>query len=76
LNALCHINRIPLARMLRFVIHLDLGAVRAYLGAVPLFGHRDLATAAASVLCDEAMHSAILRQALGENPVSEPAFVS
>jgi hypothetical protein len=75
LNALCHINRIPLARMLRFAV-LDLGAVRAYLGAVPLFGHRDLAKAAACVLCDEAMHSAILRQARGENPVSEPPLVS
>jgi len=61
--------------MLRFAV-LDLGAVRAYLGAVPLFGHRDLAKAAACVLCDEAMHSAILRQARGENPVSEPPFVS
>jgi hypothetical protein len=44
-------------------------------GAVPLFGDRDLAKAAASILGDEAMHSAILRQALGENPVPEP-FVS
>ena len=75
MNALCHLNRIPLARMLRFAVGLELGAVSAYLGAVPLFGDRDLAKAAASVLCDEAMHSAILRQALGENPVSEP-FVS
>ena len=31
-----------------------------------------VAKAAASVLCDEAMHSAILRQALGEYPVPEP----
>ena len=47
----------------------------AYLGAVPLFGNRDLARAAASILGDEAMHWAILRQALDENPVPE-AFVS
>jgi hypothetical protein len=40
-----------------------------------LFGDRDLAKAAASILGDEAMHSAILRHALGENPIPEP-FVS
>lgn len=68
LNALCHLNRIPLAPMLRFAVGLEQGAVNAYLGAVPLFGDRDLANAAASILGDEAMHSAILRQALGENP--------
>jgi len=49
--------------------------VSAYLGAVPLFGNRDLAKAAASILGDEAMHWAILRQVLGDNPVPE-AFVS
>jgi hypothetical protein len=36
---------------------------------VPLFGNRDLAKAAASILGDEAMHWAVLRQALGEVPV-------
>jgi len=54
---------------------LEQGAVSAYLGSVPLFHSRDLARAAASILGDEAMHWAILRQALGENPVPE-AFVS
>ena len=47
----------------------------AYLGAVPLFGNRDLAKAAASILGDEAMHWAILRQAMGEAPVPV-AFMS
>jgi rubrerythrin len=61
--------------MLRFAVGLEQGAVSAYLGAVPPFGHRDLAKAAASILGDEAMHSAILRQALGENLLPEP-FVS
>jgi hypothetical protein len=61
--------------VLRFAAGLEQGAVSAYLGAVPLFGDRDLAKAAASILGDEAMHWAILRQALGENPVPE-AFVS
>jgi hypothetical protein len=48
--------------------------VSAYLGAVPVFGNRDLAKAAASILGDEAMHWAILRNALGDDPVPA-AFV-
>ena len=57
------------ADVLRFAAKLEQGAVSAYLGAVPLFGNRDLAKAAASILGDEAMHWAVLRQALGEAPV-------
>lgn len=63
------------ADVLRFAAGLEKGAVSAYLGAVPLFGNRDLAKAAASILGDEAMHWAILRNALGEVPVPS-AFVS
>ncbi len=55
--------------VLRFAAGLERGAVTAYLNAVPLFGNRDLARAAASILGDEAMHWAVLRQALGEDPV-------
>jgi ferritin-like protein len=54
---------------------LGKGAVSACLGAIPLFENRDLAKAAGSVLGDEAMHWAILRQALGDVPVPD-AFVS
>ena len=61
--------------MLRFAARLEQGAVSAYLGAVPLFAQRDLAKAAASILGDEAMHWAVLRQALGEVAVPS-AFVS
>ncbi len=61
--------------VLRFAAGLEKGAVSAYLGAVPLFGDRDLARVAASILGDEAMHWAVLRHALGENPVPA-AFVS
>jgi rubrerythrin len=57
------------ADVLRFAAKLEQGAVSAYLGAVPMFGNRDLAKAAASILGDEAMHWAVLRQALGEAPV-------
>ena len=63
------------ADVLKFAAKLEQGAVSAYLGAVPLFANRDLAKAAASILGDEAMHWAILRQALGEAPVPA-AFMS
>lgn len=61
--------------VLRFAALLEKGAVSAYLGAVPLFGNRDLAKAAASILGDEAMHWAILRNALGEVPVPSAFMV-
>ena len=57
------------ADVLRFAAKLEQGAVSAYLGAVPLFVNRDLSKAAASILGDEAMHWAVLRNALGEAPV-------
>ncbi len=60
--------------VLRFAAKLEEGAVAAYLGAVPAFGNRDLSRAAASILGDEAMHWAVLRNALGEDPVPA-AFV-
>lgn len=60
--------------VLRFAAGLEKGAVSAYLGAVPLFQDRELSRAAASILGDEAMHWAVLRQALGEDPVPA-AFV-
>jgi len=63
------------ADVLRFAAALEKGAVSAYLGAVPVFGNRDLAKAAASILGDEAMHWAILRSAVGEVAVPA-AFVS
>jgi rubrerythrin len=63
------------ADVLRFAAKLEQGAVSAYLGTVPLFDNRDLSRAAASILGDEAMHWAVLRHALGEEPVPV-AFVS
>ena len=62
------------ADVLRFAAGLEQGAASAYLNAVPAFENRDLAKAAASILGDEAMHWAVLRQALGEAPVPA-AFV-
>ena len=63
------------ADVLKFAAGLEKGAVSAYLGAVPLFKNRDLSKAAASILGDEAMHYAVLRNALGEAPVPS-AFVA
>ena len=63
------------ADVLHFAAGLEKGAISAYLGAVPLFGDRALAQVAASILGDEAMHWAVLRQVLGENPVPS-AFMS
>lgn len=57
------------ADVLRFAAGLEQGAVSAYLGAVPLFGDTVLSQAAASILGNEAMHWAVLRAALGEEPV-------
>lgn len=61
--------------VLRFAAGLEKGAVAAYLGAVPVFADRTLAQVAASILGDEAMHLAVLRQALGETAVPS-AFMS
>lgn len=63
------------ADVLRFAAGLEKGAASAYLGAVPAFANKDLAKAAASIMGDETMHWAVLRNALGENPVPV-AFIS
>lgn len=63
------------AAVLQFAADLERGAVSAYYGAVPLFSDPALAQAAASILGDEAMHWAVLRGALGQDPVPS-AFVS
>jgi len=62
------------ADVLRFAAGLEQGAVSAYVSAIPVLENRVLAKAAGSILGDEAMHWAILRNALGENPVPA-AFV-
>ncbi|MAT65207.1 MAG: ferritin [Gammaproteobacteria bacterium] len=62
------------ADVLKFAAGLERGAVSAYAGAIPLFENRDLSKAAASILADEAMHWAVLRQALGLNPVPGAFF--
>lgn len=60
--------------VLEFAAKLERGAVTAYAGAIPKFENRDLSHAAASIITDEAMHWAILRQALGLDPVPGAFF--
>jgi ferritin-like protein len=56
--------------VLKLAARLEQCAVGTYLKAIPQFpGRPDLANAAATILGDEAMHCAVLRQALGEAPV-------
>lgn len=62
------------ADVLKFAAGLERGAVSAYAGAIPLFDNRDLSGAAASILADEAMHWAVLRQALDLDPVPGAFF--
>jgi len=61
--------------VLEFAAGLEVGAAKAYLGAVPKFSNPELAHAAANIEGDEAMHFAVLRNALGEFPVPA-AFIS
>ena len=61
--------------VLKFAAGLEKGAASAYLGAVPAFSNSDLAKAAASILGNETMHWALLRNALGE-PGDPVAFIS
>ncbi len=63
------------ADVLHFAAGLEIGAAKAYLGAVKDFRTPELAHAAANIEGDEAMHYAILRNALGMNPVPA-AFIS
>ena len=60
--------------VLTFAASLERGAVSAYAGAIPVFENRDLSAAAASILADEAMHWAVLRNALGLDPVPGAFF--
>jgi bacterioferritin (cytochrome b1) len=63
------------ADVLQFAAGLEQGAASAYLSTVPSFSNRDLAKAAASIMGDETMHWAVLRNALGQNPVPS-AFIA
>jgi rubrerythrin len=53
------------ADVLSFAAGLELEAVNAYLGIVPSFSERQLATLAGQLAADETVHFTVLNQALG-----------
>lgn len=55
--------------IIRYALTLEKGAAITYLNAIPEFENKKIAQAAASILGDEAMHWATLRNALGLTPV-------
>lgn len=59
---------------LRFALDIENTAIAAYVDALPKLGKGDLRATAASIVSNEAEHVAVLRGALGEQPVAE-AFV-
>lgn len=55
--------------IIHYALTLEKGATITYLNAIPEFENHKIAQAAASILGDEAMHWAALRNALGLIPV-------
>lgn len=55
--------------IVHYALTLEKSATITYLNAIPEFENKKLAQAAASILGDEAMHWATLRNALGLTPV-------
>jgi len=61
--------------VLKLALKLERGATNAYIGIIPTLGASDLHTLAARTACDEAFHTAILANALGEAiPQKAPLF--
>ena len=60
---------------LRFAIDLEDTAIAAYIDALPKLSERELRSTAASIVTNEAEHVAVLRDALGSEPVPA-AFVT
>lgn len=51
---------------------LEKGATNAYIGVIPAFADKDLAQVSARLAADEAMHYAILTNALGQSIPKDP----
>lgn len=60
--------------VITLAMKLEDGATKAYLGAIPSLESKDVIKAATQIMADEAIHTALLRQALGEDPAPS-AFV-
>jgi rubrerythrin len=63
------------ADIVTLAMKLEAQATSAYFGAIPGIASKDVLKAAVSIMADEAQHTALLRQALGQDPVPS-AFVS
>jgi rubrerythrin len=63
------------ADIVTLAMKLEAQATSAYYGAIPGIASKDVLKAAVSIMADEAQHTAILRNALGQDPVPS-AFVS
>lgn len=57
------------ADVVKYAAGLEEQAAKTYLATIARFHNRDLAHAAASIEGDETMHWAVLRSAMGQNPV-------
>lgn len=53
------------ADVLDLAARLELGAINAYLGVIPVFGNKDLAKVAGRLAADETLHYTVLTNALG-----------
>lgn len=62
-------NLVDEKSVIHYALTLEKGATITYLNAIPEFENKKIAQAAASILGDEAMHWAALRNALGLIPV-------
>ncbi|MEW6738067.1 MAG: ferritin-like domain-containing protein, partial [Acidobacteriota bacterium] len=70
------VNQLAAERdIIQLAAKLEAQATSAYLGAIPGLASKDVVKAALSIMADEAQHTAVLRSALGEDPVPA-AFVS
>jgi bacterioferritin (cytochrome b1) len=61
--------------IVKLAMKLEAQATSAYYGAIPGIASKDVLKAAISIMADEAVHTALLRQALKQDPLPS-AFVS
>ena len=54
--------------VITLAMKLEDGATKAYLGVIPNLENKDVIKAATQIMADEAIHTALLRQVLGEDP--------
>ncbi|MCS6885370.1 MAG: ferritin-like domain-containing protein [Acidobacteriota bacterium] len=60
--------------VLELALKLEDGAARAYFSVLPKLESKEVLKAAVSIMADEAMHTAVLRSALGQDPSPKAFF--